>query len=138
MTELIIAICTIGLFVLIGLIAWGVAELFNLIRTKRWARAKAKDVYLRMLIEGRDATWKRYSVAFDEWYECRKKIHELRNDNEYRTRAEIASRLAEADQLCERLGVLGETASALREEKDKARHDLEEYCAKKKYRPWGE
>jgi hypothetical protein len=138
MIELIIAICTIGLFVLIGLIAWGVAELTDFIRTKRWARAKAKDAHLRMLIKESVATWKRYSDAFDEWCECRKKIHDLRNDNEYRPRAEIASRLAEADQLCERLGVLGETASALREEKDKAWHDLEEYCAKKKYRPWGD
>lgn len=138
MIELISIACTIGLFVLVALIAWGIAELTDFIRTKRWANAKAKDVHLRMLIEGCDTTWKRYSAAFDEWYECRKKIHELRNDNEYRTRAEIASRLAEADQLCERLGVLGETASALREEKDKAWHDLEEYCAKKKYRPWGD
>ena len=138
MLELISLVWVIGLFVLIGLVAWGITELVDLVRTKRWARAKAKDVYLRMLLEGCDTTWKRYSVAFDEWYDCRSKIHELRNDNEYRTRAEIASRLAEADRLCEELAKLEETASALRQEKDKAWHELEEYCAKKKYRPWGE
>ena len=138
MLELISIVCVIGLFVLVALIAWGIADLIDFIRIKRWARAKAKDVYLRMLLEGRDATWKRYSAAFDEWYECRKKIHELRNDNEYRTRADIALRLAEADRLCESLVALEETASMLRHEKDKAWHDLEEYCAKKKYRPWGD
>lgn len=138
MLELISIVCTIGLVTFVVLVVWGVTELIDLIRTKRWARAKAKDVYLCGLIVQRDITWKRYSAAFDEWYECRQKIHELRNDNEYRTRAEIATRLAEADQLCESLVVLEETASVLREEKDKAWHDLEEYCAKKKYRPWGE
>lgn len=138
MLELISLVCVIGFFVLIGLVAWGIAKLIDLILTKRWARAKAKDVYLRMLLEGRDATWKRYSDAFDEWYECRKKIHDLRNDNEYRTRAEIATRLTEADQLCESLVMLEETANTLRHEKDKAWHDLAEYCAEKKYRPWGE
>ena len=138
MLELISLVCVIGFFVLIGLVAWGISALIDFIRTKRWARAKAKDVYLRMLLEGRDTTWKRYSDAFDEWYECRKKIHELRNDNEYRTRAEIASRLAEADQLCESLVMLEETEKALRQEKDRARHELEDYCAEKKYRPWGE
>ena len=138
MIELISLVCVIGLFVLVGLIAWGIAELIDFIRTKRWARAKAKDVYLHMLLEGRDTTWKRYSDAFDAWCDCRSKIHDLRNDNEYRTRAEIALRLAEADRLCESLVALEETASALRQEKDKAWHDLEEYCAKKKYRPWGD
>lgn len=138
MIELISIVCVVGLFVLVALIAWGVAELIDFVRTKRWARAKAKDAHLRMLIKESIVTWKRYSDAFDEWAECRKKIHDLRNDNEYRTRAEIASRLAEADQLCESLVALGETMSALREEKDKAWHDLEEYCAKKKYRQWGD
>ena len=138
MEELMCLVCVFGFFFLVWLLAWGIAKLYDLIRTKRWARAKAKDVYLRTLIEARDTTLKRYSVAFDAWFECRKKIHDLRNDNEYRTRAEIALRLAEADQLCESLVELEETASALRHEKDKARHELEEYCAKKKYRPWGE
>ena len=138
MEELMCLVCVFGFFFLVWLLAWGIAKLYDLIRTKRWARAKAKDVHLCMLLTKRDLTWKRYSVAFDAWFECRKKIHDLRNDNEYRTRAEIALRLAEADQLCESLVELEETASALRHEKDKARHELEEYCAKKKYRPWGE
>lgn len=119
------------------LITFAVLGICDSVKTKRWAKAKENDGYLRLLIECAMTSRRRYSTAWDAVRQCRDAIDELRKGNEYRTRAEVAERLELADNLCAKCQELEASAKELRHISAGAQREFEEYCAEKNYKPWG-
>lgn len=126
-----------AVLVLTTFITIAVLGICDRVKTKRWAKAKASDGYLRLLIECAIASRHRYDSAWDAVRKCKDAIDALRKGNEYLPRAVVAERLEMADNLCAKCQELEANAKELRHISSTAQREFETYCEEKNYKPWG-
>ena len=138
MLELISLVCVIGLFVLVGLVAWGITELIDFIHSKRWEGAKAKDAHLRMLIENRKSAWKQYKEAHDAFYKVKSKIDELLDPytHKYLSKSDVEVLVEEAEKLKPEYHRLYKVKGDKHGVYERINKEFDDYCKKNGYLPW--
>mgnify|MGYP007037157838 CR=1 FL=1 len=140
MVELISIVCVFGFFALIALVAWGIVTIYDIIRTKRWERAKATDAHLRQLIERRDEAWRQYLEAHVAFSMVKKEIDELLDTDTHRylVQSDIDTLRRQAEELKPKYHILRKESGEKYAVHERARKEFDVYCEKKRYFPWGE